>query len=221
MSEYGYDESEGGYPAVADAVAGNIDHLDTEYGYSEEPSPWQPEFAPDDPESPEEQEALAVFNEAARAYGIEHAQQIVGQLIDTELAPLGAEMEAALEQQRNAAGWEVADQILSEAGLDEADRERTLELADGFVEQFAANLGIEPGQWLEAFARYQGGSVEQAAQVVLQSAANVVRNEAQARGAADEVELARLHTRLPQPGGSIPPGGDEFSVVRKYGGVGT
>ena len=213
----------GDWPAEADAVAGNIDHLDVDaepdYGYDDGTGalPWEPGAEPVvDTDSPE-------FQEAARRYALEHTQGVIDQLIGEHLAPLGAQMEAALEEQQLAAGWTQADGILEAAGLDEAGRDQAFGIADEFVNTYAQELGVPSDVWIAALAEYKGVSVPEAAQMILEETANVVQHQDRMAGAKDEFDVLHryfqpitpVHSTAPghPPGG---PGGDEFSVLRKY-----
>jgi len=211
----------GDWPAEADAVAGNIDHLDVDaepdYGYDDGSDllPWEP-GAEIDTQSPE-------FQEAAREYAREHVQSTIEHLIQENLAPLGAQMEAALEEQQLAAGQAQADGILEAAGLDEAGRDQAFGIADAFVNTYAQELGVPPDVWIAALADYKGVSVPEAAQMILEETANVVQHQDRMAGAKDEFDVLHryfqpitpVHSTAPghPPGG---PGGDEFSVLRKW-----
>jgi hypothetical protein len=202
------------WPVEADAVAGNVDY-DDDYvdSYYDDSLSGEPvEIDPSDPQ----------FQEAARQYALENTQGVIEQLIGEHLAPLGAQMEAALEEQQLAAGQAQADGILEAAGLDEAGRDQAFGIADAFVNTYAQELGVQPDVWIGLLAEYRGVSVPEAAQMILEETANVVQHQDRMAGAKDEFgvldryfqPITPVHSNA--PGHSPVQGSNEFDVLRKY-----
>jgi hypothetical protein len=214
------------WPVEADAIAGNMDHLDVDaepdYGYDDEGDllPWEQEAAID-PQSPE-------FQEAAREFAREHVQSTIEYLIQENLAPLGAQMEAALEKERQADGWDVAADVLEEAGLEEAVWEQAVETAEQFVDWHAQQMGVDAKQWLELLAESRGIDVGDAAKLVLQAVSDAHHhNERFKPGSGERAVVAKYFgdpTPAParNPTDEAAPGArnPERAVVTKYFGGG-
>jgi hypothetical protein len=211
----------GDWPAEADAVAGNLDHLDVDgepdYGYDspDDQLPWQPI----DTDSPE-------FRELARQYALEEAHAAVSQLVENHLAPLGAQMEVALEQQDFAAGMDQVYDALEGFGVAEDDRQAVFEITAENLEQAAAQIGVDVPTFLQAMEEAYGlgdGSGAAAALAALEIGAASMARAHEHANAKDEFAVYDLHFRQPlytergpttleQP--STP--GDEFGVLRKW-----
>lgn len=185
-------------PAEADAVAGNIDHPDLDYDV--EGIPWEPDAA----DTPDPEELVQLFNEAARQHGMEHAQEIVEHLIGTHIAPLGAEMESMLEQERYAEGWDAADGIFEEAGLDEGARDEAFEAAEAFVDWHAREMGVDPAQWLGLLAASRGTDEAGAARLVFQAVGDVMQHHAHLANAKDELAVVDKYFSGVQPATPAP-----------------
>jgi hypothetical protein len=224
MSDYAFD-----YPAEADALAGNVDHLDTEYdssgeyGYGDDLYSYGDEYVPaTDPESPE-------FREAARQYGMEHVQDVIEHLVQTQLVPLHSQLESIVNEQQAAQGVEDAYDRLADYGIAEEDRGAVFDMVHQHTHEMAAQLGVDVPTFLQLMEQHAGvgnGSGEAAALMLLElGAAATTRATAPA---ADEFGVLRNYfprgddTSLihgePMPlGGQEPlPRGNEFSVLAKY-----
>jgi hypothetical protein len=222
------------WPAEADAIAGNIDYDDElvdggyvgyddeGYGYDE----WAPEIDPSDP----------LFQEAAREYALAELQDIIPELVEQQLGPLGREMEAALDEQRLAAGWDWAHQHLDGLGVPENDRQELVELVAANLGDAAQQAGVDVVRFLQLAEQAAGignGDGEAAAVAMLEiGAAALERHRSIANAKGDEYEVfdryfrqeplgastglgALITGRAPTQSSSAPPG-DEFAVLRKY-----
>jgi hypothetical protein len=212
------------WPVEADAIAGNMDHLDVDaepdYGYDDEGDllPWEQEAAID-PQSPE-------FQQAASAYALEHVQSTIEHLIQEHIAPLGAQMEAALEQQDVDAGMDQAYSALEEWGVAENDRQAVIEITVENLQQAADQIGTDIPTFLLEWDRLAGGdgSGQAAALTALELGAASLARAHEHTNAKDEFAVYDLHFRrgplLDEHGPTTPlqpsTPGDEFGVLRKW-----
>jgi hypothetical protein len=198
------------WPPEADAV-------DDELDWSPEADAVDDAYGPDSP----------AFREAARAYGMQHAEQLVAQLVDQHVAPLTTELDAVLEQQRLDEAHGVAIERLGELGVEEDDHHAVLGAVSDTVGNVANQLGVDPLTCLRLIEQAAGigdGSGDAAALMMLELASEAWKTSAPVEG--DEHAVLRkyfpnggqgLFESEPVPfGGQTPVEGDEHAVFEKW-----